>query len=174
MFVLSLRASSSSRSVLKPFHKEVVKLTQFGCQKALALGVPLDELNSSLDLIDQSARVLRQHIVDDVHLAGIFASLLETYTQGFRERFITIPKVPSVSRADPQTSSLGSGMLSNPAGSVDNLGSDISIQLDSSLEIDQSWLAHPFDSSIAPFGLGLTQPICGFDEELNFIWNTGL
>ncbi|KAH8703392.1 hypothetical protein BGW36DRAFT_369267 [Talaromyces proteolyticus] len=148
--------------------------------KALALGVPLDELNASLDLIDQSARVLRLHSVDDVHLAGVFASLLETYTQGFRERFIIIPQVSrsdgsilGSSNSNPQAASLGVGFFSNLEESGRNHGEDAPMQPDTSLEIDQSWLAHPFDPSIAPFGVGFTQPICGFDNELNFVWNAG-
>ncbi|KAJ5620151.1 hypothetical protein N7510_004135 [Penicillium lagena] len=133
--------------------------------KALALGVPMEELNASLGLIDQAAGVLRRNIVDDLHLAGVFASLLETYTKGFRERFISIP---ALARGDGR---VGMGSLSSTTGGEDPLAGQV--PLDDALGLDQEWLAHPFDSSVAPFGLGVTQPICGFDDELNLLWNTG-
>ncbi|KAK4060031.1 uncharacterized protein Triagg1_10910 [Trichoderma aggressivum f. europaeum] len=136
--------------------------------KALALGVPTDELNSSLELIDQSARVLRLHIVDDLHLAGIFASLLETYTQSFRERFVSILGVPRP--ANSVASSTGGFPASEHAETelpaVDPIGGDYGI--------NQDWLAHPFDASIAPFGADLTQTFGVFDDELNFIWNENM
>lgn len=124
----------------------------------------MEELNTSLGLIDQAAGVLRRNIVDDLHLAGVFASLLETYTKGFRERFISIP---ALSMGD---SSVGMSSLSTATGGGNPLADQV--QLDAALGLDQGWLAHPFDSSMAPFGLGVTQPICGFDDELNLLWNT--
>ncbi|EHK21861.1 uncharacterized protein TRIVIDRAFT_191874 [Trichoderma virens Gv29-8] len=136
--------------------------------KALALGVPTDELNASLGLIDQSARVLRLHIVDDLHLAGIFASLLETYTQGFRERFVSILGVsrPTNSHVLDTEGFPGSEHAANEMPAIDLTGGDYGI--------NQDWLAHPFDASIAPFGAGLTQTFGVFDDELNFIWNENL
>lgn len=103
-----------------------------------------------------------------MHLAGIFASLLETYTQSFRERFVSIL---GVSRPANSATSNTEGF---PAGehaetelpAVDPIGGDYGI--------DQDWLAHPFDASIAPFGADLTQTFGVFDDELNFIWNENM
>ncbi|KAK4068187.1 transcriptional regulator family: Fungal Specific TF [Trichoderma harzianum] len=136
--------------------------------KALALGVPTDELNSSLELIDQSARVLRLHIVDDLHLAGIFASLLETYTQSFRERFVSILGVsrPSNSVASNTEGFPASEHAETAMPAVDPTSGDYGI--------NQDWLAHPFDASIAPFGADFTQTFGVFDDELNFIWNENM
>ncbi|KAL7912411.1 hypothetical protein GGI35DRAFT_252122 [Trichoderma velutinum] len=133
--------------------------------KALALGVPTDELNASLQLIDQSARVLRLHIVDDLHLAGIFASFLETYTQGFRKRFVSILGVsrPTNSVAS-DTEGFEHAQIEIPAVAP----------TDGDYGINQDWLAHPFDASIAPFGTDLTQTFGVFDDELNFIWNENM
>lgn len=119
-------------------------------------------------MIDESARVLRQHIVDDLHLAGAFALLLETYTKGFRERFMSIPGISRSGGNFP-----GTEVPPSPTGVENYLRTGNMTQLDDDLTVEQDWLVHPFDSSIAPFGLGVTQPICGFDDELNFIWNTG-
>ncbi|KAL6812601.1 hypothetical protein V8C40DRAFT_277720 [Trichoderma camerunense] len=136
--------------------------------KALALGVPTDELNSSLELIDQCARVLRLHIVDDLHLAGIFASLLETYTQSFRERFVSILGVsrPSNSVASNTEGFPASEHAETAMPAVDPTSGDYGI--------NQDWLAHPFDASIAPFGADFTQTFGVFDDELNFIWNENM
>lgn len=130
--------------------------------------MPLDQLNDSLGLIDQSARALRFHIVDDLHLAGIFASLLETYTQAFRARFV---RVPQFSRP------MGSGWpTADPTAQIENHGSVPNGNVATAVAnddygMDQLWFAHPFDSSIAPFGAGLTQPFGVFDDDLNFVWN---
>ncbi len=130
--------------------------------------MPLDQLNDSLSLIDQSARALRFHIVDDLHLAGIFASLLETYTQAFRARFVRIPQL---------SLPMGSGMqTANPITQVGNDGAVPSGNVTTAVAnddygMDQLWFAHPFDSSIAPFGAGLTQPFGVFDDDLNFVWS---
>lgn len=136
--------------------------------KALALGVPTDELNASLELIDQSARVLRLHIVDDLHLAGIFASLLETYTQSFRERFVSILGVsrPANTFASNTEGFPASEHAEIAMPAVDATAGDYGI--------NQDWLAHPFDASIAPFGADFTQTFGVFDDELNFIWNENM
>jgi hypothetical protein len=138
----------------------------------------MDELNASLDLIDQSAKAMRLYIVDDLHLAGIFASLLETYTQRFRERFVSISRLAwtgdSLSKVyqPASLSENGSFPASMSYPKADGaMGTNTAGQSMNEFTMDQDWLAHPFDSSIAPFGVGVTQGFCGFDDELNFIWN---
>lgn len=112
--------------------------------------------------------MLRLQIVDDLHLAGIFASLLETYTQGFRERFVSILGVsrPTNSVIPDAGGFPASGHAGNEMPAVNHSGNDYGI--------NQDWLAHPFDASIAPFGAGLTQTFGVFDDELNFIWNENM
>jgi hypothetical protein len=130
----------------------------------------MDELNASLDLIDQSARLLRSDVVDDLHLAGVFASLLETYTKRFRERFTNIARVTGT----------GSNSALSETGCFPT-DMQVDVQIDpnqgahpvNEFVISQDWLTYPFDSSIAPFGVGVTQGFAGFaDDELNFIWNS--
>jgi hypothetical protein len=101
-----------------------------------------------------------------MHLAGIFASLLETYTQGFRKRFFVIPKAPTATNSFPND-------LSEILGVGQNLVDGNTTGVEGDFGLEQDWLAHPFDSSIAPFGIGITESMCGFDDELNFIWSIG-
>ena len=172
IFLLKVGVSKAGRTSFDTFTDGYI------CLQALALGVRLDELNASLDLIDQSAWALRLYIVDDLHLAGIFASLLETYTQRFRERFVNIP---TISRAEApmaevytedrqsENSMFLAGMSNSRVVGMMDDGS--APQGAREIEMDQDWFAYPFDPSIAPFGLGITQDIFGFDDGLNFLWN---
>ncbi|KAK5989557.1 Transcriptional activator ARO80 [Cladobotryum mycophilum] len=138
---------------------------------ALALGVPIEELNASLGLIDQGAKAMRLHIVDDLHLAGIFASLLEMYTEDFRARFVSINRV-----SRPAGSGVPDGEhFSSTTQTIDGAVNDMAaMDVVNDYGMNQEWLAHPFDASIAPFGAGFTQTFGVFDDELNFIWNQTL
>jgi hypothetical protein len=123
---------------------------------------------------------MRLCIVDDIHLGGIFASLLETYTQGFRARFVPIPRVPHSTDLDVAYSILsGSSMqYSNPqigpqatTGFQNNLSDESALAAIDSEGFDNSWFALPFESSMAPFGDDFTQPQGIFDGGLDFIWS---
>jgi hypothetical protein len=155
--------------------------------QTLALGVREDELDISLDLIDKIAQALRTHIVDDLHQGGIFASLLERYTKSFRERFVRVGKLSTkdnhanVARPHhtPRNSIFTEGREreafespSNDYGSENTAETPSTFQAINDLDsVAGEWLTHPFDSSLAPFGLGVTQSMFVFDEELNFVWN---
>jgi hypothetical protein len=127
--------------------------------------------------------VLRECIVDDLHLAGIFASLLETYTQRFRERFVNISRVVEtgggagfISKTHAPNGDMTETSLFPNAMRVDSQTQHShGTQSSNEFMTDQDWLLYPFDPSIAPFGVDMNQGFSGFvDNELDFIWNANV
>lgn len=80
---------------------------------------------------------------------------------------MTVAKVPGVGASMSRIYSQGGW-----PDETTNIGN--ASQTLNEIEMDKYWLAYPFDSSIAPFGAGITQGFCGFDDELNFIWNANM
>ncbi len=62
--------------------------------KTFAVGAPKNEIEYSIQLMDQTVDALRNCIVDDVHLGIRFADMLEQLTGRLRNRFIHAPPPP--------------------------------------------------------------------------------
>jgi hypothetical protein len=58
--------------------------------KTFALGAIESDVAYSLSLLDQAVKVLRNRIVDDVHIANNFADLCDKLTKGIRSRFVRL------------------------------------------------------------------------------------
>lgn len=118
---------------------------------------------------------MRLHIVDDVHLAGVFASLLETYTRGFRVRFVPVPNISALGVISNNYNDGDLSSNANADGQGDmGMGNGLAEELGLGVETAATayeWFAHPFEASMAPFGVDFTQPYGVFDGELDFIWN---
>ncbi|KAH8880446.1 hypothetical protein GQ53DRAFT_538315 [Thozetella sp. PMI_491] len=63
--------------------------------KTFAVGAPKNEIEASIQLMDQTVDALRNCIVDDVHLGIRFADMLEQLTGRLRNRFIHAPPPPA-------------------------------------------------------------------------------
>jgi hypothetical protein len=142
--------------------------------KGLSLGVRNAKLQSSLDILDRAIQAMRSSVLDDMHLASRYATLLETHVARLRESFIVAsrpPRLPSrTTSIDNRGGTTGLDFLHNhnAGGSgIAALAEDVT-----GLMPEDDWLALPFDPSMAPFGLDSQQSFQGFDDgTLDFIWN---
>ena len=92
-------------------------------------------MNTSFSLLDSTVQILRMNSVDDLHLANRFSVLLESVLKHIRTRFLPGQTMPDLTGAD------------------DLLGL--------SGEVTPGLL--PFDSSLAPFGVGVGKTWLGAD-----------
>jgi len=74
--------------------------------KALAMGVRESQLRRALNVLDATVIALRQSVLDDVHLSGSFATVLESHVERIRKsaqqsskRFF--PSLPNTQRHSP-------------------------------------------------------------------------
>jgi hypothetical protein len=153
--------------------------------KTLAIGVRYGYLRSSMDVLRRTVDALRSNVLDDVHLANRYASLMETHIDRLQQAFVASSKRPGTERL-PQGATISSADM-NGASETSNidqpdlLAGDVvdSGEFDAlaaSLENDptQDWLMLPFDPTMAPlFPCGDSAPTPSLTEEdrLNFLWN---
>jgi hypothetical protein len=144
--------------------------------KSLSLGVRNAKLQSSLDILDGAIHAMRASTLDDMHLASRYATLLETHVSRLRQSFVVSsrpPRLPSRGVSIDKGATTGMEFLNNHnAGSsgIAALAEDVT----GLIPDDDSWLALPFDPSMAPFGLDSQQTFQGFDDgtlNLDFLWN---
>ena len=74
--------------------------------KALAMGVRQSQLRRALSILDDVVVALRQSVLDDMHLSGSFATVLETHTNRIRKSAQTssrrfLPSLPNTQRHSP-------------------------------------------------------------------------
>lgn len=157
--------------------------------KGLSLGSRNQKLQSSLDILDAAIRALRaskccipQHcvlsthdrsgVLDDMHLASRYATLLELHVARLRDSFVVSsrpPRIPSRATSAERNGTTGMDFLNNHAGqsALAGLAGDVTGMMP-----DDDWLALPFDPAMAPFGLDNQQNFQSFDDgTLDFIWN---
>jgi hypothetical protein len=149
--------------------------------KGLSLGSRNQKLQSSLDILDAAIRAMRSSTLDDMHLASRYATLLDLHVAKLRESFVVSsrpPRIPSRGASlekAPGMATSGMDFLNNHhagASGIAALAEDVNGLMPSQQDIDDDWLALPFDPSMAPFGLGDAQGLQGFDDgTLDFIWN---
>ncbi|KZM24519.1 uncharacterized protein EKO05_0008595 [Ascochyta rabiei] len=140
--------------------------------KGLSLGSRNQKLQSSLDILDAAIRALRASVLDDMHLASRYATLLELHVARLRDSFVVSsrpPRIPSRATSAERNGTTGMDFLNNHAGqsALAGLAGDVTGMMP-----DDDWLALPFDPAMAPFGLDNQQNFQSFDDgTLDFIWN---
>ncbi|KAF3000878.1 hypothetical protein E8E13_007707 [Curvularia kusanoi] len=141
--------------------------------KGLSLGSRNQKLQSSLDILDAAIRALRASVLDDMHLASRYATLLELHVARLRDSFVVSsrpPRIPSRATSAERNGTTGTmDFLNNHAGqsALAGLAGDVTGMMP-----DDDWLALPFDPAMAPFGLDNQQNFQSFDDgTLDFIWN---
>ncbi|KAF1363861.1 hypothetical protein EJ07DRAFT_162411 [Lizonia empirigonia] len=140
--------------------------------KGLSLGSRNQKLQSSLDILDAAIRALRASVLDDMHLASRYATLLELHVARLRDSFVVSsrpPRIPSRPTSAERNGTTGMDFLNNHAGqsALAGLAGDVTGMMP-----DDDWLALPFDPAMAPFGLDNQQNFQSFDDgTLDFIWN---
>lgn len=159
--------------------------------KALAVGVSATRLRRSLDTLTRAISALRGSAPDDLHLAGRYATLLETSLNRLHGSFVPSSRPPSFATRPPSAeregttaavgAGAGAGGEADPGGGggVDfqgELGQLSGLECDAMGgmmdEGDDSWLTLPLDPSMVPFGLDASN---GFqwlgDDSLDFIFS---
>lgn len=142
--------------------------------KGLSLGVRNTKLQSSLDILDRAICAMRSSVLDDMHLASRYATLLETHVARLRESFIVAsrpPRLPShTSTSIDRGGTSGLDFLHNHNAGGSGIA-ELAEHVSGLMPVEDDWLALPFDPSMAPFGLD-GQQFQGFDDgTLDFIWN---
>ena len=125
--------------------------------KALSLGVRNDQLQSALDVLDQTIQALKTSNLDEVHLAARYATLLETHVERLRQGFLANEKkrvtvgapVEYASRAGEQTPIPNGSIPTMPTMNTNGVEAMEFSALDDLP--DDNWLSLPFDPSMAPF-----------------------
>jgi hypothetical protein len=112
-------------------------------------------------------------VLDDMHLASRYATLLELHVARLRDSFVVSsrpPRIPSRATSAERNGTTGTmDFLNNHAGqsALAGLAGDVTGMMP-----DDDWLALPFDPAMAPFGLDNQQNFQSFDDgTLDFIWN---
>ena len=111
-------------------------------------------------------------VLDDMHLASRYATLLEMHVARLRDSFVVSsrpPRIPSRATSAERNGTTGMDFLNNHAGqsALAGLAGDVTGMMP-----DDDWLALPFDPAMAPFGLDNQQNFQSFDDgTLDFIWN---
>jgi len=136
--------------------------------KGLSLGVRNAKLQSSLDILDRAIQALRSSVLDDMHLASRYATLLETHVARLRESFIVSSRPPRLPTDGGGTSGLNFLHNHNAGASgIAELAENVN-----AIMPDNDWYMLPFDPNMAPFVLDNQQSFQGFDDgTLDFIWN---
>jgi hypothetical protein len=90
-----------------------MKLTPFA--QTFAFGAFENEMAHSLNLMDRTVQVMRNHVVDDVHLSNRFSNFLEVITNRLRPMIVRMSRTTGASSAN-----VASRVSSRPAspGSV--------------------------------------------------------
>lgn len=129
--------------------------------KAMSISVRDRQLRAALGTLNRCVDALRSSTLDDMHLAGSYATLLELHTNRFEKGFLASSRqfgvdLPHVTRdVQPPVSQ---ATQRPQCGELDNF---------------DNWLSLPFDPTMAPFGPG-SNPYdsLGFESNgLEFIWN---
>lgn len=74
--------------------------------KAMAIGVRESQLRRGLSILDATVAALRQSVLDDMHLSGSFATVLETHINRLRKSALIsarrfLPSLPNTQRHSP-------------------------------------------------------------------------
>lgn len=158
--------------------------------KALSIGVRNNQLRAALNILDRSINALRSSVLDDMHLANRYTTLLDIHVKQLRKGFAqsskhagpTNPITRSQSMDPTQTGNGTNGETETeltevaeiPAGtivSLDNFNAfDVSFD---DCFTDNSLLSLPFDPTMAPFESGYNTSFhVGLESNgLDFIWN---
>jgi hypothetical protein len=149
--------------------------------KALSLGVRHAKLQESLDVLDRSIQAMRSNILDDVHLASRYATLLEVQVSRIRCNFAACTKSSGMSNGTTRPSSTAPQLPSKNndlLGKQNNTGlqelSEVSFSPSLGTSAADDWLSLPLDPSMAPFGTNGRQFSGVEDGTLDFIWNLPL
>ena len=140
--------------------------------KGLSLGVRNAKLQSSLDILDRAIQAMRSSVLDDMHLASRYATLLETHVARLRESFIVSSRPPRLpNNAIDRGGTTGLDFLHNHNAGASGIA-ELAENVNAIMPPEDDWLMLPFDPSMAPFGLEGMQSFQGFEDgNLDFIWN---
>lgn len=126
--------------------------------KAISLGVRSSQLQSLLDILDQSVQALRTSALDDIHLAGRYATLLETHATGLRQR---LTKISTRKNLVSRPGSVPPTAFGDSGHDFDLQGYSNGDSLFADMSADDLFSYIPFDPSMAPFDNGA----------LEFLWD---
>ena len=146
--------------------------------KALSLGVRNNQLQSALEVLDQTVQALKTSNLDEVHLAARYATLLDTHVERLRQGFITNAQKQQVGGGPPGDYANRVGEQAPPSNGdippMPTMNTNSAEPMDflalTELPPDD-WLSLPFDPSMAPFAPMGSVDFGLNDSALDFIWN---